>query len=206
MHEKVRQVLRCVHRPLPRAHQLRGRVLPARCQQLTWQRRCPTPAVAQDAHAHARLGRMHAIQAADAHGPTATSPPRRISIVYPTRDRPQFIAQSLTALLGNTVLPDEIVIVDQSRTDATRRAVGAFESPLIVHVPSTEVGLSRARNTGIRSSRFPIIGFIDDDCIPGRNSVASAKSVIERVPESAVWVGKVFYDERYITDEVIEAS
>jgi len=149
---------------------------------------------------------MHAIQAADAQGPTATSPPQGISIVYPTRDRPQFIAQSLTALLGNTVLPDEIVVVDQSRTDATRHVVEALESPLIVHVPSTEVGLSRARNTGIRSSRFPIIGFIDDDCIPARNWIASAKSVIERVPGSAVWVGKVFYDERYITDEVIEAS
>jgi len=140
--------------------------------------------------------------------PTAspTLRPEGISIVYPTRDRPQFITQSLTALLQNTVLPDEIVVVDQSRTDATGRAIAALGSPLIVHVPSTETGLSRARNTGIRSSRFSIIGFIDDDCIPARNWVASAKSVIQRSPESAVWVGKVFYDEHDISDPVIQAS
>jgi glycosyltransferase involved in cell wall biosynthesis len=149
---------------------------------------------------------MQAIQALDGHGPTLTSPSTGISVVYPTRDRPQFIAQSLTALLANTVLPDEIVVVDQSRTDATRQAIAALGSPLIVHVHSTEAGLSRARNTGIRSSRFPIIGFIDDDCIPARNWVASAKSVIERAPGSAVWVGKVFYDGRFITDEVIAGS
>jgi glycosyltransferase involved in cell wall biosynthesis len=149
---------------------------------------------------------MQPVHAADARAPFSARPPEGISVVYPTRDRPQFITQSLTALLQNTVLPDEIVVVDQSRTDASRRAITALGSPLIVHVGSTETGLSRARNTGIRSSRFSIIGFIDDDCIPALNWIASAKSVIQRAPESAVWVGKVFYEERYITDEVIQAS
>ena len=148
-----------------------------------------------------------AMQSTDAT-PTVSSVPRPegISIVYPTRDRPQFITQSLKALLQNTVLPDEIVVVDQSRTDATRRAIAALGSPLVVHVPSTETGLSRARNMGIRSSRFSIIGFIDDDCIPARNWIASAKSVIRRSPGSALWVGKVFYEERYITDDVMDAA
>lgn len=146
---------------------------------------------------------MQARQPAEAQVTAPTSLADGLSIVYPTRDRPQLISRSLSALLSNTDLPDEIVIIDQSRTDATRQAIAALESPLIVHIPSTETGLSRARNTGIRSSRFSIIGFTDDDCIPSRSWIASAKSVIQRVPESAVWVGKVFYDERCITDEVI---
>ena len=138
--------------------------------------------------------------------PARADSPEGISIVYPTRDRPDFLSRSLKALLDNTVLPDEIVVVDQSRTDATRDAIAALDCPLIVHVRSAETGLSRARNLGIRSSGYPIIGFIDDDCIPARNWIASARAVIQRVPDSGVWVGKVFYDERDISDEVIEAA
>jgi glycosyltransferase involved in cell wall biosynthesis len=149
---------------------------------------------------------MQPIHAAGARGSASAPSPQGISIVYPTRDRPEFITQSLTALLQNSVLPDEIVVIDQSRTDATRRAIATLGSPLIVHVPSTETGLSRARNMGIRSSRFSIIGFIDDDCIPARNWIAAARSFIQRMPESAVWIGKVFYDARYISDDVIQAA
>jgi GT2 family glycosyltransferase len=145
---------------------------------------------------------MHSTDAAPTATASSVARPDGISIVYPTRDRPYFITQSLTALLGNTVLPDEIVVVDQSRTDATRRAIAALGSPLIVHVPSTETGLSRAKNMGILSSRFSIIGFIDDDCIPARDWIASAQAVIRRSPGSSLWVGKVAYDdERFITDE-----
>ena len=47
----------------------------------------------------------------------------RLSVVCPTRDRPQMIVRSLTHLLANSRLPDEIVVVDQSTDDATRVAL-----------------------------------------------------------------------------------
>lgn len=144
--------------------------------------------------------------ARDGEAGTIEPPAERLSVVYPTRDRPQFIARSLAALLANTTLPDEIVVVDQSRTAATRDVITALGCPLVRHVPSAETGLSRAKNEGIRSSRFPIIGFIDDDCIPARNWIASAKSVIRRFPGSSAWIGKVVYDERDIGEAAIAAS
>ncbi|MCF6290870.1 MAG: glycosyltransferase family 2 protein [Desulfobacterales bacterium] len=100
--------------------------------------------------------------------------------------------KSLDALLKNRVLPDEIIVVDQGRAEATARALDELGQARIVHVPSTETGLSRARNTGIRASCFPIIGFIDDDCIPAENWLAAAHEVIEKLPESHVWIGEVY--------------
>ncbi len=116
----------------------------------------------------------------------------KISVVYPTRDRPDFLLKSLDALLKNRVLPDEIIVVDQSRSDATARALEELGQARIVHLPSAETGLSRARNSGIQASRFPIIGFIDDDCIPAENWLAAAHAIIEKLPESHVWIGEVY--------------
>jgi GT2 family glycosyltransferase len=61
---------------------------------------------------------------------------------------------------------------------------------------SDERGLSRAKNLGIRSSRLPFIAFLDDDCIPARDWVGRALELIATQPDSAVWIGKVVYDER----------
>ncbi|MFQ5716238.1 MAG: glycosyltransferase family 2 protein [Nitrospinales bacterium] len=115
-----------------------------------------------------------------------------ISVVYPTRDRPELLMRSLNALLENNVLPDEILVVDQSRDDATRRALAALNCARVVHVPSDETGLSRGRNQGILKSRFPIIGFLDDDCIPAKNWIQSAREAIQAFPRSHAWVGEVF--------------
>ena len=124
----------------------------------------------------------------------------KISVIYPTRDRPDFLLKSLAALLKNRVLPDEIIVVDQGRTDATARALDELGQARIVHVPSAETGLSRARNTGIQASRFPIIGFIDDDCIPAENWLAAAHELIEKLPESHVWIGEVYNTIRDICE------
>lgn len=119
----------------------------------------------------------------------------RVSVVYPTRDRAHFLRRSLEALLANERLPDEIVVADQSRTDETRRLVAGFNDPRLVHVPSGETGLSRGRNAGIRASRFPIVGFLDDDCIPAKGWVSSAVETILRFPASSVFIGEVFRNE-----------
>ena len=119
---------------------------------------------------------------------SASAPTEPISVIYPTRDRPELLLRSLRALLANDDLPDEIV--DQSRTDATRRALEALGAPQVVHVPSAQKGLSNSRNTGIGASRHPILGFIDDDCIPARDWVRAARAAIRREPASSVWIGQ----------------
>jgi glycosyltransferase involved in cell wall biosynthesis len=122
----------------------------------------------------------------------------RISVVYPTCGRPDFLVRSITALLQNELLPDEILVVDQSRGAETGQALAAFGNARIVHLPSDERGLSRARNLGIRSSRFPVLGFIDDDCIPARDWVLRAAELIRDQQDVGVWIGPMVYEERLL--------
>lgn len=133
---------------------------------------------------------------------TSDPSPEGISVVYPTRDRPELLQRSIRALLKNSLLPDEIIVVDQSRTDLTQRMLADLNDPRIVHIASRETGLSRGRNGGIRASRSPVIGFLDDDCIPARDWIASALTAIRRFPESGVWIGEVFRNEKDDPDSI----
>lgn len=69
------------------------------------------------------------------------SPP--ISVVVPTRDRPELLQRCLTALKKQTV-PVEIVVVEDSEGR----------------------GPAWARNQGVRQAQGQIICFTDDDCAP----------------------------------------
>jgi GT2 family glycosyltransferase len=80
----------------------------------------------------------------------------RISVVAPTRDRPELLQRCLTALEKQTV-PVEIVVVE----DAEGR------------------GPAWARNEGVRRARGEVICFTDDDCAPFPNwAEALAKPIL----------------------------
>src|SRR4051812_48544742 len=88
-----------------------------------------------------------------------------VSAVVPTRNRPEDVRRCLRSLLATDV--DEIVMVDQSTDDLTRRVldeIGATADDRLVYVASDERGVSRARNTAVRACSGEVIAFTDDDC------------------------------------------
>lgn len=122
-------------------------------------------------------------------------PTLTISVVYPTCGRPELLLRSLAALLAGDERPEEIVVVDQSRSPATGAALERLGQPSIVHVPSDERGLSRARNLGLGHCHGEVVAFIDDDCIPARDWIAAARRKLSAAPGCAVWTGSLVRDE-----------
>ncbi len=102
----------------------------------------------------------------------ATSELRRpsVSVVVPTRNRPDHLRRllsSLDALSG--CLPREVIVVDDSSRPETRETLGAWfrESHRFaarVIRQQSPVGPGRARNVGTRSAQGEIVAFTDDDC------------------------------------------
>jgi glycosyltransferase involved in cell wall biosynthesis len=89
----------------------------------------------------------------------------RVSVVVPTRNRPQDIVPCVETVLAYPGSDMEVIVVDQSDDGATRDAIAALQrDPRLRYVRSDERGVSRARNLGIQSARGPIIAFTDDDC------------------------------------------
>jgi GT2 family glycosyltransferase len=89
----------------------------------------------------------------------------RVSVVVPTRNRPQDIVPCVETILAQPGSDIEVIVVDQSDDGATRDAIAALQrDPRLRYLRSDERGVSRARNLGIESARAPIIAFTDDDC------------------------------------------
>ena len=50
----------------------------------------------------------------------------QVTVMIPTKDRPGCLERVVELILGQTVLPSQIVIVDQSGSDESRRRVDAL--------------------------------------------------------------------------------
>jgi GT2 family glycosyltransferase len=97
---------------------------------------------------------------------TAVSTLPRLSVAIATLDRPDQLARSLSALAASELLPDQVIVVDQSRRSDTRDAVDALRDQLpLLYIHSARRGLARNKNLAIRHVRTPYIAFTDDDCV-----------------------------------------
>src|SRR5579872_4309224 len=114
----------------------------------------------------------------------------RISVVVPTRNRPKDIETLLPSIAGQTRLPDELIIVDQSKSDETHvLTADIMESRLAercVYVHSSGIrGVSAARNVGIACASGDIVLFLDDDVILSPDCVEQLESAFDAHPDYA---------------------
>lgn len=98
----------------------------------------------------------------------------RVSVVVTTSGRLPQLMRCLQALLAQTVDTQgfEILVVDQARDKATRRAVQALARTLAPHLLhylrplDNGRGTAAARNRGWRAARAPLIAFTDESAVP----------------------------------------
>lgn len=100
--------------------------------------------------------------AVEAKAPVPGAERLRTSVVICTRDRLPALERCLESLRGQTLAPDEIIVVDNGSESgaAVRRATEAVGGKWIrEEVP----GLDRARNVGARAAQGDVIVYTDDD-------------------------------------------
>jgi glycosyltransferase involved in cell wall biosynthesis len=80
-----------------------------------------------------------------------------------TRDRPNELATSITAVRAGVIQPHEIIVVDNAPLAPVRdiavRLGARYEIELVI-------GLSRARNVGWRVADGDVVAYLDDDAVP----------------------------------------
>lgn len=106
------------------------------------------------------------------------SPGPDISVVVPTRGRPEMLERCLRALTEQSLDREryEILVVDDGPSPETRDAVNRVARHSGVrtfYVPGHSKGPSAARNAGWRSAAGAVVAFTDDDTVPDREWLAS---------------------------------
>jgi len=118
------------------------------------------------AHAESVQRRLHLLEQLLA-GPESTSPPTPatcVSIVMPTRNRADCLAEAIASVQAQTYANWELHIVDDGSRDGTRAVVEPFLADARIRYEAIEPsGASAARNHGLRATRGEYIAYLDSD-------------------------------------------
>lgn len=122
----------------------------------------------------------------------------KVSIVIPVYNVASYIEECLQSVFEQTYRNIEVIIVDDCGKDNSMQLVETFVNKvkdlpfLIIHHPKN-LGLSAARNTGIKEATGDYIYFIDSDDFITNNCIETFVELIKKYPDSDVILGSATF-------------
>lgn len=90
--------------------------------------------------------------------------PGSVSVIIPTRGRPELVLQAVSSALAQTTPVFEVVVVVDGPDPRTEEALARLEDPRIrISINASSLGAAGARNEGVRRARGEFVAFLDDD-------------------------------------------
>jgi len=120
--------------------------------------------------------------------------PPTVSVIIPTYNRCALVQEAIASVLGQTRVPDEIIVVDDGSTDDTAAVLAQYGAPVKV-IRQSNQGRSAARNRGLREAHGELILYLDSDDLLAPECVERYLDVLGQRPE----VG-VVYSDAYVID------
>jgi len=143
-------------------------------------------------HPDARIGgparpsaRLRAAEARPVREPAASHRPT-VSVVIPVRDDAGHLRACLQALAGQTVPPDEVVVVDNGSRDDSAEVARAAGARVVLE---PVVGIPAAASTGYDAARHEVIARLDADCVPPADWIERLGDVLRARPDVAAVTG-----------------
>jgi hypothetical protein len=86
-----------------------------------------------------------------------------VSIVLPTRDRPELLPRAVASVLAQRYRHWQLVVVDDGETGAVADVLGDVDDERVIVVEGPRRGLGAARNAGLDAATGEIVAYLDDD-------------------------------------------
>jgi len=84
--------------------------------------------------------------------------------VIPAYNAERFLSATVASVFAQTVLPDEVIVVDDGSTDGTPALLRSLREDYPLRVITRENGRqARARNDGVAAARGELVAFLDHD-------------------------------------------
>ncbi len=110
-----------------------------------------------------------------------------LSVITLTKNRAGLLSLNLASLEGQITPRDEIVVIDNGSTDATRTVIRSFQKKLPIRAYRMTRGkYPHLYNAGIRRATKDIIVFLDDDCIASPTFLARIRRAHAARPTVAI--------------------
>lgn len=116
-------------------------------------------------------------------------PPRSatgdVTVVIPSRDRPQRLAATLASVRAQTAPPAEIIVVDDGSAAPLAPRFASIDGVRFVRHDLSR-GVAEARNSGIRAAQTAWIALLDDDDLWAPSKLQLQREAADRT--GAAWV------------------
>jgi glycosyltransferase involved in cell wall biosynthesis len=117
----------------------------------------------------------------------ATRPP--VSVIVPTRDRPDMLERCLGTVFASIADGDEVVVVDSASTDPEVALTAARAGARVLRCDRP--GVDRARNAGWRATTHDLVLFVDDDVMVDVSWADALAAPFAAHPEVAFVTGRI---------------
>ena len=115
------------------------------------------------------------------------SKPPPISVVIPLYNKEREVGAAVRSVLAQSVLPLEVIVVDDGSTDNGAAVVRAIQSPLLRLLTQPNAGVSAARNLGIAESKGEYIALLDADDAWEAGFLAEITAMTEAFPGCGIY-------------------
>ncbi len=124
------------------------------------------------------------------------------SIVIPLFNKENHVFKTIQSVLNQTYLFFEIIIINDASTDDSLRVVeGIKDHRIRIIKHAKNLGLSAARNSGIRASKYNYIAFLDADDYWSPNYLEELLKLIKSYPNEKAF--GTFYKEDFFGSIVL---
>jgi glycosyltransferase involved in cell wall biosynthesis len=87
----------------------------------------------------------------------------RVGVIIPTFNRGRKVARAVSTVLFQSFMEYEIIVVDDGSKDDTQSVLAPLQPHIKIISHPDNLGVSAARNTGIKATAAPLIAFLDSD-------------------------------------------
>jgi len=111
----------------------------------------------------------------------------KVAVVIPCYNHARKLAATLEALSEQTLMPQEVVVVDNGSDDEPEKVVETYKDKLPVTLVRFEDrrGAPAARNEGFRRTVEPFVMFLDADTQLKSNALQAMRAVLEKNPKAS---------------------
>ncbi|WP_426594901.1 glycosyltransferase [Cellulomonas sp. McL0617] len=114
----------------------------------------------------------------------ASSAAPTVTAIVPVYNGAGYVEAALRSIVGQELLPTEIIVVDDGSSDASAAVAEAFESPVPLRVVRRQNGgQSAARNTAAALAGGELLAFLDQDDLWHRRHLARLVRAYKRSPD-----------------------
>jgi GT2 family glycosyltransferase len=124
----------------------------------------------------------------------SAGPEKPVTVVVPTRERPERLLACLETLLAQEQRAASIVVVDNApSTSCTREVVHSLRQrfPQLRYEREPRRGQAWARNRGLAAAETPIVAFVDDDVLVDRRWLAETAAAFGAAPDVGCVTGMI---------------